>query len=235
MKRSGVSFHLVITTAAIAFVSGGITAKIVRPQYQKAKEAIFHKEILSPGPVNSDYWHQRVTLFESIKSLEPVVMVGDSLTDGGEWSELIPGASISNRGIGGDTVSGVRRRIDGILARRPQKILMMIGVNDLALNADPAQVAKETCALIEHVKKSGTTLILQGIIHVKEGHSAVSNSDIDLVNEEVKAFCLSRSVPFLDLNTAIPNDGYSSDGLHLSGTGYVAWADILRPLLPPKS
>lgn len=45
----------------------------------------------SPTPVRSSYWRERVSLFKTILHRADVVMIGDSLTDGAEWSELFPG------------------------------------------------------------------------------------------------------------------------------------------------
>src|SRR5271165_261445 len=42
-----------------------------------------------------------------------IVMLGDSLTEGGPWLELTGCPSIVNRGIGGDTTKGVLGRLDG--------------------------------------------------------------------------------------------------------------------------
>ena len=56
----------------------------------------------------STYWHQKQTLFESLPtSPEDIVMLGNSITDGGEWAEILDNVHVKNRGISGDTTDGV--------------------------------------------------------------------------------------------------------------------------------
>ena len=61
------------------------------------------------------------------------LFLGDSLTEYGNWRELFPGLDIKNRGIAGDTTDGVLHRLDGITALSPDKIFLMIGINDLLM------------------------------------------------------------------------------------------------------
>lgn len=46
-------------------------------------------------------YRMRASLFESLANHRDVIMLGDSITARGEWSELTGLASIANRGIGG--------------------------------------------------------------------------------------------------------------------------------------
>src|SRR3954464_460041 len=63
----------------------------------------------------SSYWRERTSLFRVIGQKAEVVMIGDSLTDGGEWAELFPQQDIVNRGIDSDTTHGVLARLDTLL------------------------------------------------------------------------------------------------------------------------
>ncbi len=60
-------------------------------------------------------------------------MIGDSLTEQGLWSEMFPEHTIANRGVGSDTTADVLARMDTILATKPERAFIMLGVNDLAL------------------------------------------------------------------------------------------------------
>src|ERR1700691_2534070 len=44
----------------------------------------------------------RNTVFEAFHPHADIVMIGDSITNNGEWQEMFPGISIANRGIAGD-------------------------------------------------------------------------------------------------------------------------------------
>ena len=60
-------------------------------------------------------------------------MLGDSLTEWGNWHELVPEFRIINPGIGGDTSSGVLDRLQEVIGRRPKVVFVMIGTNDIGL------------------------------------------------------------------------------------------------------
>jgi lysophospholipase L1-like esterase len=48
-------------------------------------------------------------------------MLGDSITDEGEWTELL-GFNVKNRGISGDTIERILHRLDTILESKPKQI-----------------------------------------------------------------------------------------------------------------
>lgn len=55
----------------------------------------------------STYYYQRVSLFEQLPiSSDDILFIGNSITDGGEWSELFQNSHVKNRGISGDTTWG---------------------------------------------------------------------------------------------------------------------------------
>jgi lysophospholipase L1-like esterase len=62
-------------------------------------------------------------------------MLGDSLTEWGNWHELVPEHRIINRGIAGDTSSGVLDRLQEVIERRPKVVFVMIGTNDIGLQS----------------------------------------------------------------------------------------------------
>lgn len=52
----------------------------------------------------STYYYQRASLFEQLPtSSDDILFIGNSITDGGEWSELFQNPHVKNRGISGDT------------------------------------------------------------------------------------------------------------------------------------
>ena len=70
----------------------------------------------------STYYHQRWTLFQSLPQTKgDIIFIGNSITDGGEWSELFNDLRVKNRGISGDISAGVIKRIDEVVKRKPAK------------------------------------------------------------------------------------------------------------------
>ena len=96
-----------------------------------------------PDSIFSTYYHQRVSHFKTLpKTTNDIVFVGNSISDGGEWSELFADIRIKNRGISGDISAGVLNRIDEIADRKPKKVFVMIGTNDLSRNTSTDSIFK---------------------------------------------------------------------------------------------
>ncbi len=80
-------------------------------------------ENIGIGPDAANYTH-RQSLFEILlKPRNRIVFAGDSLTQGCEWSEFYPGAL--NRGIGGDTIAGLLKRVGSITELNPRAVFLV--------------------------------------------------------------------------------------------------------------
>ena len=81
----------------------------------------------------SPYYLSKVSQFNELKYSDKfsIVMIGDSITDGAEWYELLKNNEVQNRGIGGDTTKGILDRLDTI-NKSIKKAFLMIGINDIA-------------------------------------------------------------------------------------------------------
>ena len=83
---------------------------------------------------NTDvYYGRRATHFETLPiTNNDIIMLGNSLTDGAEWNELLCNPNVKNRGIIGDIVQGLIDRMGPILSGQPAKIFILSGVNDVS-------------------------------------------------------------------------------------------------------
>ena len=81
-----------------------------------------------------------------------VVVLGDSLTERGEWWELLD-RPVANRGIAGDTVENVRARLDDIIALEPRVLFVLVGVNDLLAGASPELLASRHTQLVVELRR----------------------------------------------------------------------------------
>ncbi len=87
------------------------------------------------------YYQQRLTFFRGMKPVShSVVFLGDSITDGAEWSEIFGNKKMLNRGISGDVTAGVLYRLDEVVRHNPKKVFILIGTNDLARGVESEQV-----------------------------------------------------------------------------------------------
>ena len=193
----------------------------------------------------STYWHQKQTLFESLPtSPEDIVMLGNSITDGGEWAEILDNVHVRNRGISGDTTDGVLQRLGSITDGRPAKLFLMIGINDFAQGISGDSIARNIEQIICRIKAESpeTEVYVQSILPISDeitlfpGHKA-HMSEVAPTNAMIRAVCERQGVTYVDLYSSfVTPDGkldlrYSNDGLHLLGEGYKLWGSIIKPLI----
>lgn len=186
----------------------------------------------------SKYNGQRRALFEML-GVQPrnIVFLGDSITDGCEWSELFGNPACLNRGISGDRSDWLLERIDAVAAGRPRRIFLMIGVNDLAQGRTPEQIAAAVRGIVARVRELSprTRLYIQSVLPVNgksfdnfRGHYAHA-AEIPVTNALLERLCGEERIPWIDLYTAMADDEgnlraeYTNDGLHLLGAGYAVW------------
>jgi lysophospholipase L1-like esterase len=184
------------------------------------------------------YRRDRETMFEQLaRSSADVVLLGDSLTDRGEWHELL-GRPIVNRGVSGDTIAGATARLEPIRTMRPKTIAILLGINDLLSGRPVTQCIAGYTALLAAVKRFDPPprIIVQSVLPV--GHElGVSNAVIDALNDQLRALCAAQGCEYLDLvpGFAAPDGSlqptFTNDGVHLTGEGYRRWSELLGPAL----
>lgn len=195
---------------------------------------------------HSEYYHQRVSLFEMLPSgTDDIIFLGNSISNGCEWSELFANPKIKNRGINGDTSIGVRDRLASTLNGHPAKVFLMIGVNDIANGASPDSVISVMKEIISRTKTLSpqTALYIESILPVNDSYNIFwghmdKMPQIEEYNSKLKDLCRQEAIPYIDLYSrfADPATGkldlrYTNDGLHLMGAGYGLWKEIIDPYI----
>lgn len=193
--------------------------------------------------INSHY-SQRLAFFKMMPNRKKeIVFVGNSLTEGGKWQEILQNKNIINRGISGDVTYGILARLDEVLAAKPAKIFLLCGVNDMK-RGTPNEVIlnniKRMVAIIKN-KSPKTKLYIQSLLPVNEAmlpetYAKVKNSKINDLNQKLEALCKQTKVSYVNLHPALADDKgnlkkeLSIDGLHLRQASYVLWANELKRL-----
>ncbi|MFV8327561.1 family 20 glycosylhydrolase [Flavobacterium sp. ZS1P14] len=201
------------------------------------------KKITFPDSLFSTYYHQRITHFRTLpKTKNDIVFLGNSITDGAEWSELFADNRIKNRGISGDISAGVLNRIDEIATRKPAKVFLMIGINDLSRNTAADSIFKNIIRVASYLKQESpsTKLYVQSVLPVNDvykkfgGHTS-KGEQIKLLNANLKQNAAAYQYTYIDLHTSFCDatgkllQQYTNDGLHLKGEGYLLWKHLIYP------
>ena len=194
----------------------------------------------------STYYHQRRTLFEQLPDTKnEIIFLGNSITDGGEWHELFNNPRVKNRGISGDVTEGVLYRLDEVTRSKPQKVFLLIGINDLAGGIPKETVFGNIGKIAQQIRTSSpkTEVYIQSILPVNnsfskfQGHTG-KTEDVLWINQQLQEWCMTEKFIYVDLfshfkcsDSNLMNPRYTNDGLHLTGDGYLLWRDVVAPLV----
>ena len=172
---------------------------------------------------------------ENVREAE-IVMLGDSITDNGEWGDLFPLKDISNHGIGGETTANVLDRMDLISKTNADKIFIMLGINDILSGISKEEVFQNYQKIVNELIKNDSKVYIQSTLLVR-GNNNKFNKIIVSLNSKLEGFAsTNNSITYIDLNTVLSNEHYLSeeysyDGLQLNGNGYKLWKETISPYI----
>ncbi|MGB4413786.1 MAG: GDSL-type esterase/lipase family protein [Paludibacter sp.] len=201
------------------------------------------RDIVAKNNYQSVYYGQKKSIYEMLPTIpNEIVFLGNSITDIGEWSEFFQNAKVRNRGISGDITLGILARLDEITASKPDKIFLMIGINDIANNNPDSIILYNYRSILNEIqlKSPGTKIYVQSVLPTNKKFTQYSRHQnktehILYINEKLKELCSEKKLTYIDVFTALADSDnqlishYTNDGLHLMAEGYKVWIEILRP------
>lgn len=180
------------------------------------------------------YYLHKKSQFEMLEQNDKykTVMIGDSITDGGLWNELLNNDLIQNRGIAGDTTDGVLDRLNSVNKNLKQAFIM-IGINDFFQEKSVEYVFSNYLKIIENLQQKGIKVYIQSTLFVGESKPAKYNEKVETLNEKLKNYAKENNLIFIDLNKQLaPNktlkNEFSYDELHLNGKAYKIWTETIK-------
>ncbi len=175
-----------------------------------------------------------------------IIFLGDSITDEGEWSELLRSSNINsnvlNRGISGDTTDRILQRIDVIIETQPKQIFLMVGINDLAMmNKSVNKVVDKYKQILIKFKNviPDTQVFIQSVLPVNQNIYLYweDNQKIVNLNSKLTGLAAEFNYQYIDIHSYFIDAEkqldakYTADGLHLNGKAYLLWAEIIKQYL----
>ncbi|MDA3885123.1 MAG: GDSL-type esterase/lipase family protein [Candidatus Delongbacteria bacterium] len=164
-----------------------------------------------------------------------IVMLGNSITAGIDWNELLGRKDIVNRGINGDITEGMLNRMKTVIKVKPKVCFFLGGINDLTRRVPPENTIANIKNIINTLLNNDVKPVLQSIIYTEQRFYDFehNNEYITTINDELKKFADDKNILFLDLNEHLSENNllkaeYSHDGLHLNAKGYSAWGKIVK-------
>lgn len=169
------------------------------------------------------------------------IFLGNSITAGTDWNELLGLTNCRNRGISGDISFGILERLDEVTAGKPAKVFILIGINDIRDQIPDSVIAGNQRRIVQRIKAASpaTKIYFHTLLPVNNEFTQFKNhynkdEHIQAVNEALKKMAAEEKITLIDLHPHFLDaqkklaKQYTMDGLHLNAAGYKVWADILR-------
>lgn len=177
-------------------------------------------------------------------SRKDIIFLGNSITAGTDWAELLGNPHCRNRGISGDITYGILARLDEVTEGQPAKIFLLIGINDIQHNTPDSIIISNYRKIVQTIKSASprTKIHVQTLLPTNNTFTQFKNhynkdEHIAAVNEEIRKIAAEEKVTCIELNKAFQDaEGkldkkLTMDGLHLNAEGYKLWAGILKTYL----
>ena len=179
-------------------------------------------------------WDLRLDIFKSFpNSSQDIIFLGNSITAGTDWNELLQLKNVRNRGISGDITYGVLQRLDEVIEGAPAKVFILIGINDISRNIPDSLIIDNYKKMINRIQAGSpkTKIYLHTLMPVNNTFTQFKNhynkdEHIAAVNTALKRMALEYKVNLIDLHTHFKDSEgklikeYTPDGLHLNAAGY---------------
>ncbi len=173
------------------------------------------------------------------------ILAGDSISLWFPENLLPEGQPWLNQGISGETSEGLQERLEGWHALRPQRIFVMIGINDLIKGAKAEDVIETNRTIVRQLRQTHpeAQIIVQSILphsgraatwEGKDKLLRIPVATIQTINQQLAAIARAESVEYLDLYPLFSDrEGFlrqelTTDGLHLNPQGYLVWSTALK-------
>lgn len=140
---------------------------------------------------------------------EPIVILGDSITERASFPESIDGHALVNAGISGGTTLDFIAIAPALLRDvKPAMIVIALGTNDIGSQTERQDYA----ALLIALKKVCPNLLAL---------AAPQRDGSILINAQIKAAAQSEGVRFIEI--PLPDGSKLADNVHLNDAGYRTW------------
>lgn len=248
MNRKILVVSLILNLIIIFFFSSVIYHPPIRIKanriIKKVHRSLFYEDKKEKIKMRPNYFIQK-SHFESLPDTKnEIIFLGDSITDYGRWGEMFENLNVKNRGIVGDMTGGVVKRLNEVVSSSPDKIFIMIGVNDLSSRRiELSDIVDNHERIIKYIKEKTplTRIYFHSLLPVNEDIpdrlGRAETQQVIKVNKAIRQLCVKYQLQYIDLFSLFRNNNnrfkieYTSDGLHPNGKGYLLWMEAIEDLV----
>lgn len=191
--------------------------------------------------------YQREIEFYKIYKPENVkiVMLGNSLTHGVEWNQLLGRNDVIDMGIVSDILAGFKNRLSYVYKVNPRVCFILGGINDIYQWIPVEQIYSDYIEVIQNLQKRGIKPVIQSTMYAGQEWgkdwlaqnkpelkpvdvNAERNQQVERLNTMLKDYADKNNIEFIDLNKLMTRNHFlrselTIDGIHLNAAGYKIW------------
>ncbi len=167
-------------------------------------------------------------------SKNEIIFIWDSITEWFPIDKYIKNRNILVMGISWNESIDIKERILNIASRKPKKIFLMIGANDLRLWASEDILFENMKEIVSIIRKNSrqTKIYLESILPTGWIFSGMMPRIIKY-NNLMKDYSRKEWLGYIDIYQYLYNDGFikdsfSYDWLHLTSKGYIVWKIVVQ-------
>lgn len=176
-----------------------------------------------------------------------IVMLGNSLTAGANWGELLGRSNAVGRGIPGDIIQGYNARVNEIIKLKPKIVFVLGGLNDIYGWTPVDEIFSDYVKLIQNLKSNGIITVIQATTYAGKDwgkgwggtpeSNAGRNKEVDKLNILLSDYAKKNNIDYIDLNSKTSTrDSFlrpelTWDGIHFNSDGYRIWAREVERIL----
>jgi lysophospholipase L1-like esterase len=191
-----------------------------------------------------EHYRKRMEVFRS-EAVRPggTIFLGNSITEFGDWKGLLRDPGLVNRGIAGDNTFGMLDRLEEVIARRPAKLFIEAGINDIGQGVPVGMITGNIASIVAfvRVKSPGTRIYVVSVLPTNENARAEypdvygKNAVVREVDRQLERQAGAEGYTYIDVAGKLGDrsgnlDGQYAqpDGLHLNTQGYGVFAGLLQ-------
>jgi lysophospholipase L1-like esterase len=141
---------------------------------------------------------------------------------------------VLNQGISGDTTAGVLQLLNRFGQTRPDRIHVMVGINDLRQGASDQAVLNNLRQIMRRLRQAHpqAQVVVHSILPTRL--TTIPADRIASLNAQLSAITQHEGVQYLNLQTYFADEygqlrqELTTDGLHLNPDGYAVWQSVWR-------
>lgn len=196
---------------------------------------------------NPNYTLQ-TAMFDIYKTKQAdIVMLGNSLTAGTNWSELLGRTNVVARAIPGDILPGFIARLDYVIKLKPKIVFIMGGLNDIYNWTPVEEIFNNYVKIVSTLKSRGIIPVIQSTTYAAKDYAkdwggtpevnGSRNREIDKLNKLLLEYARKNNLDFIDITSKLATSDkflrpeLTWDGIHLNAEGYKLWAEEVEKVL----